>query len=311
MPFLPLRLFASRLVALRLPNPNWPAICFIILRASKNRLTRSLTSPTATPDPLAMRSRREPLMIFGSARSAGVMPRMIACSLSSWRSSTCASWSFIWFAPGSMPRMLPIGPILRIGEHLLEEVLQRQLAGADLGRGLGRLLGVEGLLGLLDQGEQVAHPEDAAGHPVRVEDVEVGELLAVGREQDRLAGDLPDRQRRTTAGVAVQLGEHDAGEADAVAERLGRGHGVLADHRVDDEQGLVGRDGVADVRGLLHQLGVDAEAARGVDDHDVVVLLDGVRDAAAGDVDRVADPVARARARTWARPPARRRSAAG
>ena len=110
------------------------------------------------------------------------------------------------------------------------------------------LLGVEDLLGLLDQGEHVAHAEDAAGHPVGVEDVEVLELLAGGREQDRLAGDLPDRQRGATAGVAVELGQHDAGEADAVAERLGGGDRVLADHRVEHEEDLVGVDGVADRR---------------------------------------------------------------
>jgi hypothetical protein len=54
------------------PNgiPIWPAICDIILRASKNRSTSWLTSETVTPEPLAMRSRREALMIFGSARSA-------------------------------------------------------------------------------------------------------------------------------------------------------------------------------------------------------------------------------------------------
>ena len=79
---------------------------------------------------------------------------------------------------------------------------------------------------------------------------------------------------------------------DAVAERLGGGHRVLTDHRVDHEQGLVGPGRVPDVRGLLHQLGVDAEPAGGVDDDHVVVLLAGVRDAAAGHVDRVADPVA-------------------
>ena len=57
---------------------------------------------------------------------------------------------------------------------------------------------------------------------------------------------------------------------------LGGGDGVLADHRVDDEQDLVRLDRVADVGGLLHQLGVDAEPAGGVDDHDVVLLLAGV-----------------------------------
>ena len=143
----------------------------------------------------------------------------------------------------------------------------------DLRGHLRGLVGVERLLGLLDQGEHVAHAEDARGHPVGVEDVEVLELLAVGREHDRPAGDLRDRQRGTTAGVAVELGQHDAGEADAVEERLRGGDRVLADHRVDDEQDLVGLDGVADVGGLLHQLGVDAEAAGGVDDDDVVELL--------------------------------------
>src|SRR5690606_30374029 len=81
--------------------------------------------------------------------------------------------------------------------------------------------------------------------------------------------------------VAVELGEHDAGEADAVAERLGGRDGVLTDHRVDDEEDLVGLRGVADVRGLLHHLGVDAEATGGVDDDDVVVLLARVLDAGA------------------------------
>ena len=101
-------------------------------------------------------------------------------------------------------------------------------------------------------------------------DVEVGELLARRREHDRPAGDRAYGQRRTAAGVAVELGEHDAGEVDALEERLGRDDGVLADHRVDDEQHLVGIDRGADVGGLLHQLFVDAEATGGVDDHDVV-----------------------------------------
>lgn len=126
-----------------------------------------------------------------------------------------------------------------------------------------------------------------------MEGVEVLELLAARREHDRLAGDLADRQGRTTAGVTVELGEHHAVEADAVAEGLGGVDRVLTDHRVDDEEDLVGRDGVTDVRGLLHQLLVDTQAAGGVHDHDVVDLglreLDGVL----GDLDRVTDAVAR------------------
>ncbi len=107
---------------------------------------------------------------------------------------------------------------------------------------------------------------------------------------------MRDRQGGTAAGVAVELGEHDAGEVHAVEEGLRGGDRVLADHRVDDEQDLVRVDRGADVRGLLHQLGVDAQAAGGVDDDDVVLLLLGVLDRVLRHLHRVADTVARLRA---------------
>src|SRR5439155_26703856 len=87
-----------------------------------------------------------------------------------------------------------------------------------LGHALG-LVDLEGLLGLLDQSEYVAHAEDPRRHPLRVEDVEVLELLARGGEQDRSTGELRDGQRRTTTRVTVELGEDGAPEADPVAER--------------------------------------------------------------------------------------------
>ena len=49
--------------------------------------------------------------------------------------------------------------------------------------------------------------------------------------------------------------------------------GILTDHRVDDEQHLVGVGRLADVGGLLHHLGVDTETTGGVDDDDVVLLV--------------------------------------
>jgi len=171
---------------------------------------------------------------------------------------------------------------------LLQEVLQRQLAAHDLGRGLFRLLGVPMLLGLLDQRQHVAHAEDPTGHPVGVEDVEVLELLTGRREQDGRSGHLPDAERGTAAGIAVELGQYDTGEADTLGEGLRGGHRVLADHRVDNEEDLVGIGRRAHIRGLPHQLVVDAESAGGVDDDRVEVAGAGVFDAAARDLDRVA-----------------------
>ena len=57
---------------------------------------------------------------------------------------------------------------------------------------LGELLGllrVEGLLRPLDERQHVAHPEDPAGEPVGVEDLERVGLLAGAHELDGQAGD--------------------------------------------------------------------------------------------------------------------------
>ena len=171
---------------------------------------------------------------------------------------------------------------------MFEEILQREFAGTDLGRRLLGLLRIKDLLGLLNQRQHITHAEDSARHPVRVEDVEVLQFLAGGGEQNRHSGDLAHRQRRATPGVAIQFGQHHAGVADAGAERLGGGHRVLTDHRVEYEQGLVGRDGVADRGRLCHQDIVDTEAACGVDDDDIEQLRPGLRQAGGRNRNRVA-----------------------
>jgi hypothetical protein len=81
--------------------------------------------------------------------------------------------------------------------------------------------------------------------------------------------------------------KHDAGEVHALVEGERRVHGVLADHRVNNEQDFVGHDGAADLACLLHHVGVDAEAAGGVHDDDVVKLLAGFLNAGAGNLHRV------------------------
>ncbi len=62
---------------------------------------------------MAIRARREPLMIFGLLRSPGVIDRMIAVTRSKCLSSSSASWSFICPMPGIMASTLAIGPIRR------------------------------------------------------------------------------------------------------------------------------------------------------------------------------------------------------
>ena len=63
--------------------------------------------------------------------------------------------------------------------------------------------------------------------------------LAHAGEADRRAGDFLDGERRAAARVAVELGEHDAGEAEALVERRRGLHRVLTDHRVDHEEDVL------------------------------------------------------------------------
>ena len=172
--------------------------------------------------------------------------------------------------------------------ELLEEVLERELALAQLLLELRGLVLVELALGLLDERHHVAHAEDPLGHPVGVETLELVELLAGGGEEDRLAGDLLDAQRGAAARVAVELGHHDAVELDRLGELLGDVDGVLAGHRVDDEQDVGRAHDLADAHELLHELLVDVQAARRVDDEHVLAVLLGAVERPAGDVDRVA-----------------------
>ncbi len=176
--------------------------------------------------------------------------------------------------------------LLDLGE-LIGKVVEVEDAFAHLLGHLGRLFGVDRLRRLLDQADDVAHAEDAVGETAGMEILQRVHLLADAEELDRPAGDRAHRQRRAAAPVAVHAGEHDAGDADPLVERLGEIDRVLAGQRVGDQQDLVRAGGVADLRHLRHQRLVDMGAAGGVEQHDVVALQAGDALGAPGDRHRV------------------------
>ena len=67
------------------------------------------------------------------------------------------------------------------------------------------------------------------------------------------------------ARVAVELGEDHAVEFERLVERLGAVDGVLAGHRVADQQRLVRHDLGVDQLQLPHELVVDVQPARRVE----------------------------------------------
>ena len=152
-------------------------------------------------------------------------------------------------------------------QHLLElhlEVVHVEAAllkAADHPLGL---LGLDGLAGLFDEGDDVSHAEDASGDARWVEGFEILELLAGADELDRLAGHRPHGERRPAAGIAVHPRQDNAGDADLVGKLAGDIDRVLAGEAVHHEQGLGGLDRVAHRRHLGHQRRVDMEPAGGV-----------------------------------------------
>ena len=59
-------------------------------------------------------------------------------------------------------------------------------------------------------------------------------------------------------------------------ELLGAFNGILAQHRVGDEQDFIRLDGVLDLAKLVHQRFVNVKPAGRVDDHNVVGNITGL-----------------------------------
>ena len=111
------------------------------------------------------------------------------------------------------------------------------------------------------------------------------------RVHDRLADGLAHGERRTTARIAVELGEDHAVDADRVVESLGDVHRLLAGHGVDGEDHLVNGRRLANVAQLIEQRLVDLQPAGGVDDDDVAVEPRRFRDAARGELRDLGLPI--------------------
>ena len=152
-----------------------------------------------------MRSRRQPSIRCGSARSRGVIESTIASTRLSWSSSTRRSPSCSPHAGDHLQQALERA---HAAQHLVraEEVVEGELALAHLRFHLGLLVLGRRLLGALDQGQDVAHAEDPRRHAVGVERPRAASSFSpVEANMIGLAGDALDRQRGAAAGIAVEL----------------------------------------------------------------------------------------------------------
>ena len=167
-----------------------------------------------------MRFLREALRISGLRRSSGVIDRMIA------------RWRLIMLVVDIGRRHLLLD-LAHAGQHahdaaeaadlldlrqLIGQIVKIELALAHLVGDALRLFGIDRLRRLFDQRDDVAHAENAVGDALGMKILQRIHLFAGADQFDRLAGDGAHRQGRAAAPVAVDAGQHDAGNADALIE---------------------------------------------------------------------------------------------
>lgn len=150
------------------------------------------------------------------------------------------------------------------------EVIEPRFRGKPLAA-----LVVERVLGTLDEREDIAHAEHPGHEAIGLERLEILRALADADERDGHADHADHRQRGTTARIAVHLGENDAGRADPMVELTRALDGILAGHGVGDIEPIGGIDGGLDRLQFGHEVVVDVQAARGIDDERVEAELLG------------------------------------
>ncbi len=110
--------------------------------------------------------------------------------------------------------------------------------------------------------------------------VEHAEILALLAHADEADGDfqlLRDGEHHAALGGAVELGDHQAGHAQALVEFLGLRHGVLPDGAVEHQQHFMRRAGIQagehalDLLELIHEVSLGVQAPGGIGDQHVDV----------------------------------------
>src|SRR3954471_7707853 len=123
-----------------------------------------------------------------------------------------------------------------------------------------------------------ASHDDGVDEGLGVEGSEVVRTLAEADELDRHAELALDGDDDAALGRAVELGQHDPRDVDGLREDLRLLEAVLAGGGVEDEEHLVDLalllDDALDLAELVHQADLVVQAAGGVDDDDVDLLLD-------------------------------------
>ena len=158
---------------------------------------------------------------------------------------------------------------LHLGK-LLAQIAEIERAFAHFLGGAHRLLGIDIGRGFFDQRNDIAHAENAAGNPRRIELLERIQFFAGADELDWFAGDRAHRQCGAATTIAVDARENDAGEAHAFVERARQIDRVLAGERIGNEKHFVRIDRVLDLGRLAHHCVIERGPAGRIEHHHVI-----------------------------------------
>ena len=159
---------------------------------------------------------------------------------------------------------------------LSQEVVEVELVLCDLLLKLLCLLFVVLFLSLLNERDNIAHPQDPVGHPGGVKDIDGIHLLTDPDKFDRLINHRLNAEGSSTPGIPVELGEHHPIKIQQIVEGFGCIDRILTGHRVDHKKGLVRACRLLDVRDLFHHLLIDSQSSCSIHDHSLVPVLPGI-----------------------------------
>ncbi len=118
---------------------------------------------------------------------------------------------------------------------------------------------------VLDQGQHIAHVEDAGGHAIGIKALQSVHFFAGANKFDRFSSDVAYGKRCATARVAIQLGQDDAGQRESVVKSPRCVDCILPLHGIDDKQGFDGFECCVQRADFGHHGFVDTKAPRSVD----------------------------------------------
>ena len=158
---------------------------------------------------------------------------------------------------------------------LIPKIHQRKRILPDLTLQFLRLLGIEGDLGFLDQGEDIPHSKDSRGHPIRIESFQGIQFFAHADEFDGPLGHCFDRECRSSSRIPIHFSQNHSINTQSLIEILGDSDSVLAGHGIGHQEHLFRLKVVFDLAEFQHQGLINMKPSRRINEHQIVTSLKG------------------------------------